>query len=63
MIENKKLGIKIAEDKDEAFWNNLKEKVETETRIAKATIELNEYIMPFIIVKIESLQELKSKSD
>jgi len=29
MIEDKELGIKVAEDTDEAFWTDTKEKIET----------------------------------
>ena len=29
MIENEELGVKIAEDSDEAFWTETKEKIET----------------------------------
>jgi len=29
MIEEKELGVKIAEDTDEAFWTETKEKIET----------------------------------
>ena len=29
MIKNEELGVKIAEDTDEAFWTDTKEKIET----------------------------------
>ena len=32
MIEDKELGIKIAEDTDEAFWTDTKEKIETSNK-------------------------------
>ena len=33
MIENKELGVKIAEDTDEAFWTTRKEEIESANRI------------------------------
>jgi len=32
MIEDKKLGIKVAEDTDEEFWTDTKEKIETSNK-------------------------------
>jgi len=46
MIEDKELGIKIAEDSDEAFWTDTKEKIETsnkaEARNAKVRAKMLE---------------------
>ena len=46
MIENKDLGVKIAEDTDEAFWTDTKEKIETsdkaEARNAKVRAKMLE---------------------
>lgn len=53
MIEDKKHGIKIAEDKEEAFWHNIKARIEQENIQAKASIELNELTLPFIEEKLK----------
>ncbi len=46
MIENKELGVKIAEDTDEAFWTQRKEEVvkadEAEARNAKIRAKMLE---------------------
>ena len=40
MIENKELGVKIAEDSDEAFWTETKEKI----KISNKTEARNEKV-------------------
>ena len=46
MMENKELGVKIAEDTDEAFWADTKEKIEiadkAEARNAKVRAKMLE---------------------
>ena len=36
MIEDKKLGLKIAESKDEAFWTEMKSKIEKDIDVKQA---------------------------
>jgi hypothetical protein len=54
MIEDKELGLKVAEDPEEAMWHELKRKMEIETRQAKAAIELNEILLKHINKKLKS---------
>lgn len=51
MIEDEKLGLKIA-NKDEAFWRTAKERTEEDIKSAKRSIEMNEHLLPFIETKI-----------
>ena len=53
MIEDKELGLKVAEDQEEAFWYRLKQKIEQELIETKATIELNNVMLPFILKKLK----------
>ena len=45
MIEDKELGLKIAEDSDEAFWTETKEKCEKAIEAEKRNIKINEKLI------------------
>ena len=56
MIEEKGLGVKIAEDTDEAFWADTKEKIETsnkaEARTAKVRAGMLELCEKELVYKL-----------
>ena len=41
MIENKELGIKIAENTNESFWTDMKEKCEQAIESEKRNLKIN----------------------
>ena len=41
MIENEKLGVKIAENSDESFWTETKEKCEEALKAEERNIKIN----------------------
>ena len=45
MIENEELGLKIAVDKEEAFWVEMKKKFIDMNANAKREIEMNEHLL------------------
>ncbi len=45
MIENKELGVKIAENTDERFWNETKEKCEETIKAELRNIKINEELI------------------
>ena len=45
MIEDKKLGLKIAEDSDEEFWTQTKEKCEEAIKAELRNIEINKVLI------------------
>jgi len=45
MIEDKELGVKIAEDSDEKFWTETKEKCEEAIKAEKRNIKINEKLI------------------
>ena len=45
MIEDEKLGLKIAEDTDEAFWTDTQEKCEKALEAEKRNIKINEKML------------------
>ena len=45
MIENEELGLKIAVDKTEAYWEEMKKKCLSMIENAKHEIELDEHIL------------------
>ena len=48
MIEDKKDGIKIAENEEEAFWIRTKESIEKDIQSARRSIEMNEHLLRFV---------------
>ena len=54
MIEDKEHGIKVAEDKEEVFWKQIKDKIEKDVHDSKLSIELNEHILPFLEKKLKN---------
>jgi len=53
MIEDKKLGLKIAENKDEAFWSEMKTKIEKDIDMNKKNIEISEHILKLVANKLK----------
>lgn len=53
MIENEELGLKVAEDKTEKLWIQIKEKAEGTIRMSKAEIEIQEKILELAETKIK----------
>lgn len=45
MIENKELGVKIAETTDESFWTETKEKCENALKAENRNIKINEKML------------------
>ena len=45
MIENKELGLKIAENTDEKFWAETKEKCQDAIKAEQRNIKINEVII------------------
>ena len=45
MIENKELGVKIAEDSDEKFWAETKEKIETSNKAEARNAKVREVML------------------
>jgi len=45
MIEDKKLGLKIAESTEEAFWADLKSKIEKDIDMNMKNIVINKHIL------------------
>jgi hypothetical protein len=53
MIEDKELGLKIAENDDEAFWEASKKRCEKEIEMNKREIIINEHILILCRQKLE----------
>ena len=45
MIEEKELGVKIAEDSDEKFWTEMKEKCTESIKTEHRNIKINEILL------------------
>ena len=45
MIEDKEMGIKVAENKVEAFWTEMKTKVEKDIEMNEHNIEIGKHIL------------------
>ena len=45
MQENKELGIKVAENSDEAFWENMREQCENALKAEARNIKINEHML------------------
>lgn len=52
MIEDKELGIKIAESEDEKAWIQIRDNIEKEMAQMKRAIQMNEVLLNFISEKI-----------
>ena len=55
MIEDKKIGLKVAENKEEAQWENVRRKAEIAIDEASLEVELNELILRYANKKLKSL--------
>lgn len=53
MIDNEQLGIKVAENRDEAFWNDTKEQCEKAIEIDKRNILISEKILELAKSKLK----------
>lgn len=60
MIENKELGLKIAVDKDEAFWEEVRKKCETSIDNGKNEIVINEHILKLAQEKLKQWKQHKT---
>lgn len=60
MIEDKELGLKVAENKDEAFWYKLKQNSEEEIKNNERGIIINQRI---ILLAEEKLKEFGGKEN
>ena len=45
MEENKELGIKVAANTDEEFWENMREQCETALKAEARNIKINEHML------------------
>ena len=57
MIEDKAIGLKIAENPEEAYWTQTKNKCETSIDLMKKEIELNEVILKYASEKLELMNK------
>lgn len=55
MLADDKLGLKIAEDEEEGFWNTAKKQTETEIKALRKSLMFNEAILVMINIKIKDL--------
>lgn len=53
MIEDKELGLKIANDEEESFWIKTKETIEKEIKQMERTIEMDQVLLMFIKEKLD----------
>lgn len=52
MIEDQKLGLKIAENSDEVFWTETKEKCQEAISSEKRNIKINEQIIALCVKQL-----------
>lgn len=52
MIEDEKLGLKIAENPEEAYWTATKEKCTKANELMEREIELNKVILAHCLLKL-----------
>lgn len=57
MIEDKALGVKVAVDKDEAFWAETKEKCEEAIGAEKRNIKINERLIKLCEEELYKIQK------
>lgn len=57
MIEDKELGIKVAEDSDEKFWEDMKEKTEEAIKAEKRNIIVNRNLQRLAISQLDKKQK------
>jgi len=57
MIEDKKIGLKIAEDKEEEFWTKAKEKVEQSIFNSEKEIEINKEVLKLCNDKLKNYKK------
>ena len=53
MIEDKKLGLKIAENEDEKMWAEIKESTEREIKNFKKLLKFNEAVLELANTKLK----------
>jgi len=53
MIEDKELGLKVAENPEEAFWTKYKEQCTKDIVSDKRAILINEHIIDLCVQKLE----------
>lgn len=63
MIEDKKLGIKIAESKEERFWTIVKKNAEEEIESCNNSIKLNEKIKWIADQELKKCQTQTTKQE
>ena len=61
MIEDKKDGVKVAINKEEVFWEQLRNRIEEEDLRSKAALELNTHTLPFIKKKLKEIDNGNTK--
>lgn len=59
MIEDEKIGLKIAENQEEAYWTTTKERCMKANELMKREIELNEVIASHCDIKLTPYQKEK----
>jgi len=57
MIEDKTIGMKFAENKEETFWLEAKDKCEKSIFNAKKEQEINEYILGLCELHLEEIKK------
>jgi len=61
MIEDKKLGLKMAENEEEAAWELIRENTEKSIQREKIELELNKVVLEYVERKQKSLNSKGSK--
>jgi hypothetical protein len=56
MIEDKELGLKVAENADEAFWESIKSKAIKDIEMDNRAIEINNALRKFAEHKISRIK-------
>ena len=57
MIKDKKLGLKIAENPEEALWESFRKRIELAIKINKDELAINEEILKMCEKKLKSINK------
>lgn len=57
MIEDKELGLKVAENEEEKFWHDLRDRISTSNLNMAREIEVNKVILKFIEKKLKEINK------
>ena len=63
MIEDKSIGLKIAEDSEEEFWTNFKKKAISSKELAEKEIVINEHLILLCDEKLKNDSKTEISSE